>query len=83
MTLEILTFAVKVWFILLTVAWIFCGFYALFFHVMLISSYWIKATIFFSSIYCILYLGLGFYTNDFGESEEDYIKRCKEAGEDV
>lgn len=83
MTLKELTFATKIWFIILTLVWISCGFSLLLFHITLLPTYWIKATIFFSSIHCLIYIVLGVHTNDFGESEKDYRKRCKNAGLEI
>lgn len=76
-TIEEITAGIKFWFVISSLSWIFIVIFSLFFKVVLFV-YWFKPLLFCSSILCIIYLLLGVKINDFGESEEDYKKRCDE-----
>ena len=76
--MEEITVGAKFWFIVFSLSWILIGLSALIFKVILFAIY-IKSLLFVSSIFCFLYLVLGIKTKDFGESKEDYERRCKES----
>lgn len=80
--LKFLTKTSKFCFCLSTVAWLCCGFCSVVFHI-IFSAHLMKTIIALSALYCIIYLILGLFTDDYGESEVDYRKRCEDAGIEI
>ena len=80
--IKIILIGSKIATVIYTLAWIILGFLTLF-QVHVVSSKLFTIFLISSSLACITYLSVGYWQKDYGESEKDYRKRCKENNEFV